>query len=140
MSGGDRRPGRQRPVAAALIAATVLVFPGPPAKGDATVAKSAKESNPALEHYPDAVLSASGEGFDVSVASDGHTLEAREDQTGRTAWSLDVLTVGGPPATGFPVIRHVEIAKRGTVSVVVGKNLFVDIELKSGKVQSLGED
>ena len=95
--------------------------------------------NAALEAYPDAVISATANGVTVKVNDDGRTVEAR-DAEGKRLWAVDVVNEGGMPATGFPVVRHIEIKESGAVSVVVGRSLVVEIDIKTGKAAALGED
>ena len=99
----------------------------------------ATSRNAALEAYPDAVLSASADGVTVKVGADGRTVSA-QDPAGTTIWSVDVIKQGGEPNEGFPVVRYLEIKKTGSVSVVVGKGLYLEIDLKTGNVATLGED
>lgn len=96
--------------------------------------------NAALDHYPDAVLSATdaASGVTVTVEPNGTTLTATEAE-GKVRWSVDIIAESGKPASGFPVIRNVEIAG-GAVTVVVGKSAAAKVDLQTGKAGPLSED
>jgi hypothetical protein len=94
-----------------------------------------------LRAYKDAVVSATdpGSGITVSVDPDGAAVTAR-DRGGTVLWHADVLKVTGRPSEGFAVVRRVEIGAAGTVELVVGKHLYVEADLKSGRLKLMGED
>ena len=104
------------------------------------MAHSAAGEHASLKSYPEAVLTAidAASGTKLSVAPNGTVLTAEKD--GRTLWSVDIVATAGKPATGFPVIRLVEVSKPGTATLVVGKSRIVEVDIASGKARALGED
>lgn len=108
--------------------------------GGLTVANSNAGEHASLEPYPDAVLSATdaASGITLSVEPNGTVLSA--ERAGKPLWTVDIIQAAGKPATGFPVIRLVEMDRPGFATVVVGKSRTVDVELSTGAVHFLGED
>jgi hypothetical protein len=102
---------------------------------------TAPERHASLSAYPDAVIAATdaASGITVSVEPDGTTLSAR-DAAGAVLWRADVLASAGRPSTGFPVIRRVNIAAGGKLTLVVGKQRVVEADLKTGAMKLLGEN
>lgn len=90
--------------------------------------------------YPEAILSARDDatGITVSIEADGETVSAI-DHAGATIWRVNVIGATGKPAEGFPVVRYVAI-RDGKASLVVGKNRYIDADIKTGKLRATGED
>jgi hypothetical protein len=124
-----------------MAAAVALpIAAGGGAAGGSIVAHSTAGEHASLKSYPEAVLTATdaASGTTLSVAPNGTVLTAEKD--GRTLWSVDIVAATGKPATGFPVIRLVEVTKPGTAMLVVGKGRAVEVEIASGRARALGED
>jgi hypothetical protein len=102
---------------------------------------TAPDGHASLSAYPDAVITATDDasGITVSVEADGKTLTAR-DAAGTILWQADVLARTGPPSTGFPVVRRIDIAAGGKLTLVVGKQRVVEADLKTGAMKLLGEN
>ena len=98
-------------------------------------------SHASLRAYPDAIISVTDAASAITVTVDpgGSGLTARDAQ-GAVLWQVDVLQQTGKPSEGFPVVRHLAATGRGTVSIVVGKHRYVEVDLKSGALKLLGED
>lgn len=94
-----------------------------------------------LRAYPNAVVSVTdtASGISVTVEPGGSLLTARDAQ-GAVLWQADVLQATGKPSEGFPVVRHLAVSGGGMLSIVVGKNRYVEADLRSGALKLLGED
>ncbi len=109
--------------------------------GGLTMSTANAGEHVSLQSYPDAVLTATdpGSGITVSVEPNGTVLTA-SDGSGKQIWTLDVIKETGKPATGFPVIRFLEVTSPGTLAVVVGKSRSSEVDIKTGKAKLQGED
>lgn len=125
---------------AAIVAFCLILLAGVDPHGGIIMNAASGGEHASLKYYPDAVLSATdgATGATLSVESDGRTLVAK-DRSGKTLWETDVLAATGEPATGFPVIRSVVI-DAGKASLIIGKTMVVEVDVKTGKAAVLGEN
>ena len=126
---------------AALCSALLAMLADFDLNGGIIMSKASGGEHASLQSYPEAVLSATDEasGITVSVEPNGTVLAAR-DRAGTQLWAVDIIKEIGKPATGFPVVRFVEIKSSGIISIVAGKSLSAEVDLKTGKARVVGED
>ena len=93
-----------------------------------------------LKAYPGAVVSLTdpATGIRVSVEPNGEDLTA-VDRAGKALWKINPVERWGKPRMGAPVIRHLSI-ERGQVHVTVGKHLFGEVDVKTGRDRPKGSD
>lgn len=131
--------GRWRNVGFAAALLCGLIHGGNAVRAKDPTADAGRHASTAA--YPEAVLSATdvASGITVSVEPNGTTLTAR-DAAGTVLWQADALKQAGKPSTGFPVVRRVDVAENGKVTLVVGKQRVVEVDLKTGAMKLAGEN
>lgn len=104
------------------------------------IAGGTESVHASLVAYPNAVVvtNDAATGITVSVETNGRELKAAA-KDGTVLWKVDVIKEWGKPSVGKPVIRHLAITG-GKVEVTVGKHMFGEVDLKTGKAVLRGED
>jgi hypothetical protein len=105
-----------------------------------TTEAGTKTVHASLAAYPNAVITTTdtATGMAVSVEPNGRELKA-VDKDGKTIWKVDLLKKWGKPGVGTPVIRHLSI-QADKIQVTVGKHMYGEVDIKTGKDQFKGED
>jgi len=90
--------------------------------------------------YPNAVVSTNDpiSSITIAVEPNGEELKA-VNRTGEILWKVNLVDKWGKPSVGTAVIRHLSI--RGEkIQVTIGKHMYGEVDIKTGKDQFKGED
>jgi hypothetical protein len=136
---------RSKPFAVLVLAVLAGVAAADMADSSEPAAASQPE-RPGLEHaslaaYPQSVISLKDpdSGQLYYVESGGRRLVAF-DNDGKIRWSKDVFEAGNfKPARGAAVIRELKL-KDDMLHIACGRHAWAKAELKTGKIEFMGED